>query len=385
MKPSDLTFAVCFRNWIYASARQDVQLNSGFLVALLSQPHTPAHWARYLESHPLPPMRALLPRIIIGASKEAGLTPKKRTPQQAADVIVSSCVRHLQVSDMTLNEQSLELHFLRALLIPSKTEYLALPRAMFKSIDIWVAAVDVLRRAAKEGTDEAQEAYLDALEAFSALMGPIAKEGPEFANALARGWAICGLFGVLEESVDYLVKIVGGPSTYATSSWRIPPLCQKKPDLSCIVTLTFILKILIDDVVPRIDEGSQQQLRALFPRPRLAARLAVSLPGTLEEQMVQQADFMSRMKDSGDLDPGNPIWRQAAWEMLENLTAALGVEGTVSVCSRSGCKEELSSARMVSCKKCEACFCSQQCFKRCVVELVSIYRSSRVDLCAGKQ
>ncbi|RPD61850.1 hypothetical protein L226DRAFT_553092 [Lentinus tigrinus ALCF2SS1-7] len=341
LKPSDLTFAVCFRNWIYASSRQDIQLNSGFLVALLSQPHTPPHWTRYLESHPLPPMRALLPRIILGASKAAGQTPKKRTPQQAADTIVSSCVRHLRVPEMTLNEQSLELHFLRALTIPSKTEFLALPRAMFKSADIWAAAVEVLRRAAKEGTDEAQEAYLDALEAFSALMGPISKEGPEFANALAVGWASCGLFEALDESVDYLVKIIGGP-----------------------MTLTFILKILVDDVVPRVNAETRNLLRALFPRPRLASGLTVSLPGKPQEHMDQQAEFMSRIKDTGDLDPSNPIWRQAAWEMLANLMAAIGVENALSVpCSRSSCNEPVSAARKVSCKKCEAQFCSQGCLK----------------------
>ncbi|RDX53226.1 hypothetical protein OH76DRAFT_1344118, partial [Lentinus brumalis] len=337
LRPSGLTFAVCFRNWIYATARQDVQLNSGLLVALLSEPHTPPHWSRYLESHPLPPMRALLPRIILGASKEAGSTPKKRTPQQAADVIVSSCVRHLQVPDMTLNEQSLELHFLRSLLVPSKKEYLALPRAMFKSVDIWAEAVKVLRRAAEKDTDEAQEAYLDALEVFSGLTGSIAKEGPEVADALATGWAACGLFEALDTSVGNLVKIIG-------------------------VTFTFILMILVDDVIPRTSQQTQGLLRAQFPRPHLASGLAVSHIETREDPMAQQTNFMSRIEATGDLDPGNPIWRQAALEMLGKLTEAIGADGAgTTPCSRSDCGDRMEVWRKVSCKKCEAQFCSQSC------------------------
>ena len=101
------------------------------------------------------------------------------------------------------------------------------------------------------------------------------------------------------------------------------------------MTLTFILKILIDDVVPRIDEGSQQQLRALFPRPRLAARLAVSLPGTLEEQMVQQADFMSRMKDSNSSCSGYHCILDA--ESTISTSGSL-LEGTYRV----GCSKDAS-------------------------------------------
>ncbi|KAI0681641.1 hypothetical protein C8T65DRAFT_704053, partial [Cerioporus squamosus] len=59
-------------------------------------------------------------------------------------------------------------------------------------------AVKVLRHAAGEGMDEAQEVYLDALKVFSGLMGPIAKEEPEVADTLATRWATCGLFEALD-------------------------------------------------------------------------------------------------------------------------------------------------------------------------------------------
>ena len=94
----------------------------------------------------------------------------KRSPQQAAEAIISAAARHIELPDATLDDQALQLQFLRALFIPSKTDYVALPRAMFMSAKIWVAAAKVLRRAAQDGTEEAQEVYLDAMDAFSGSM-----------------------------------------------------------------------------------------------------------------------------------------------------------------------------------------------------------------------
>ena len=212
LKPSDLTFAVCLRSWLYATTRIDSRFNAGFLLQFLNEARTPQHWRQYLRSHPLPPIRLLLTRIVLGASKEMRPKPKKRSPQQAAEAIISAAARHIELPDATLDDQALQLQFLRALFIPSKTDYVALPRAMFMSAKIWVAAAKVLRRAAQDGTEEAQEVYLDAMDAFSGSMYPLRRESPEVANSMVAHWCTCGLFKVLNDTVDFIIKIRGAPS-----------------------------------------------------------------------------------------------------------------------------------------------------------------------------
>ena len=197
---------------MHATAREDNLINVGFLLGLLDERHAPQYWKPYIDANPLPPMKQLLPRILLGASKTPGLAQRKRTPQQAAEAIVAAAVTHLTSPGASLPDYELELGFLRSLFMPAKVEYPALPRAIFKSAELWAATTAVLRRAAEAGTKEAQETYLDALEAFSRCLWTVGKEGNEFADALVAGWVTGGLFEALEDTVDFLVKIRGATS-----------------------------------------------------------------------------------------------------------------------------------------------------------------------------
>ena len=127
---------------------------------------------------------------------------------------MAAAARHIQLPDVTLDDQRLQLYFLKALFDASKTEYIALPRALFKSTEIWVAAVKVLRRAALENTEEAQGFYRTALETFSSALFPVSRESPEYADAMVAGWGESGLFPALNETVPFLVKVYGASSAY---------------------------------------------------------------------------------------------------------------------------------------------------------------------------
>lgn len=197
---------------MHATAREDNLINAGFLLGLLDERHAPRYWKSYIDANPLPPMKQLLPRILLGASKTPGPAQRKRTPQQAAEAIVTATVTHLTSPGASLPDYELELGFLRSLFVPAKVEYPALPRAVFKSPELWAATTTVLRRAAGAGTKEAEETYLDALETFSRCLWTVGKEGNEFADAMVAGWITGGLFEALEDTVDFLVKIRGATS-----------------------------------------------------------------------------------------------------------------------------------------------------------------------------
>ena len=88
---------------------------------------------------------------------------------------------------------------------------------------------------------------------------------------------------------------------------------------------------------------------------------------------MQQASFMARVDGTGNLDPGNPVWQQAAWEMLEAVTQAIGADmsgNDESWCFLSGCTTQVTAEKKVRCKTCDRVqYCSQKCLKRCVGSL----------------
>ncbi len=99
---------------MHSTAREDSLINAGFLLGLLDERHAPKYWKPYTDANPVPPMKQLLPRILLGASKTTGPAQRKRTPQQAAEAIVSATVTHLTSSGVGLPEYELELGFLRS-------------------------------------------------------------------------------------------------------------------------------------------------------------------------------------------------------------------------------------------------------------------------------
>ncbi|TBU32044.1 hypothetical protein BD311DRAFT_775595 [Dichomitus squalens] len=341
-KPSDLTFAVCFRNWMHSIAREDALINAGFLLALLDHRHIPQYWKSYTDVNPLPPMKVLLPRILLGASKTPGPAQRKRTPQQAAEAIVAATVTHLTYPNAGLQEYELELAFLRSLFVHATTEYPALPRAMFKSPDLWAATALVLRRAAEAGTQDAEGTYLDALETFSRCTFAVNKEGNEFADAMIAGWLEGGLFEAFEDTLDFFVKIRGATSVF-------------------VVIMSAILQCS-----PKLSAKTQALLRTHLPRQRLSERLAEEFGHDGKDQTKYQADYaaFTASMQSGTLpDVDNPMWGQAAWETLDSVTELFQAT-ELSPCSRSGCEKQVASGNEVKCVNCNVQYCSKQCFKR---------------------
>ncbi|KAI1788979.1 hypothetical protein LXA43DRAFT_1156227 [Ganoderma leucocontextum] len=342
LKPADITFAVCFRNWMHSTAREDSLINAGFLLGLLDERHAPQYWKPYTDANPLPPMKQLLSRILLGASKAPGTTQRKRTPQQAAEAIVSATVVHLTNTGADLPEYELELGFLRSLFIPAKTEYQALARAMFKSPELWAATTVVLHRAAEAGTKEAEEAYLDALETFSRCLWTVGKEGNEFADAMVAGWVTGGLFEALEDTIDFLVKIRGATRVL-------------------VIVMSAILQS-----APKLSAKTQGLLRKHLPRHKLSERLAEVFQLDEKNEDKYKADyatFMASMQSGAMPDVDNPMWGQAAWETLDSVTEMVQASGE-SPCSRSGCEKQVASGNEVRCVNCAVQFCSKQCFKR---------------------
>ncbi|PIL36838.1 hypothetical protein GSI_00528 [Ganoderma sinense ZZ0214-1] len=342
LKPADLTFAVCFRNWMHSTAREDSLINAGFLLGFLDQRHAPQYWKSYTDANPLPPMKQLLLRILLGASKASGPVQRKRTPQQAAEAIVAATVAHLTVPGVGLPEYELELGFLRTLFTPAKVEYPALPRAMFKSRELWAAAAVVLRKAAEAGTKEAEETYCDALETFSRCLWSVSREGNEFADAMVAGWVAGGLFEALEDSIDFLVKIRGTTRVF-------------------VIIMSTILQC-----APRLSAKTQGLLRKHLPRHKLSERLAEVFQLTEENESKYKADyatFMTSMQSGTMPDVDNPMWGQAAWETLDSVTELVQATGE-SPCSRTGCEKQVATGNEVKCVNCAVQYCSKQCFKR---------------------
>ncbi|KAM5535715.1 hypothetical protein V8D89_010702 [Ganoderma adspersum] len=235
-KPSDFTLTVCFRNWMHATTPWDMQWNSRLIRGFLDQGHVSDYWKSYLESHPLPALRHLLLRVVRGATVyvEPGPKERRRNPQQAAEAIVDAFVSHLMMDEAELHDLEDELDFFRALFIPSKTDYRALLKAIAQSTTVCPALVHVMRRAYQ---DEAEQTYGSAMQMFFNMLHPL-KQNLEFTDVVIAHWATSGLFGVLEESSEFLLSVNPGPMTFTllmgVVQQSIPRLSPKTRSFSVV-------------------------------------------------------------------------------------------------------------------------------------------------------
>ncbi len=224
LKHGDLTFTVCFRNWLHSTTTSDSQLNARLLMPALEPSVAPQHWKRYTDSHPPPATEEVHARIILGASKESGPTGRKRRPRQMAEAILAATLKHLHFPETSVDLQGLELQILDALYLQSKTTFAALPPVLYQSTELWAEVVRILRCAAGADTEEAKQTYCDVLKLFT--IG-LTERKPEYLDTLVACWVTGGLFDALEESIDLLLTIRDAgcesclhpvPATYMTST-----------------------------------------------------------------------------------------------------------------------------------------------------------------------
>ena len=204
LKHTDLTFPVCFRNWLHSTTTSDSQLNARLLMPALDPHLAPQHWKRYTNTHRCPTTAEMLAHVVLGASKESGA--RRRSPPQMAEAIVNATIKHLDFPGTNPDLQVLELKLLHALYVPSKTDFTALPPVIYQSAELWMNVVRVLRHAANAGfatgTKDDETTYLYALQFFTV---GLFEKNSKYLDALVAGWIVGGLFDALEESIDFLL------------------------------------------------------------------------------------------------------------------------------------------------------------------------------------
>ena len=196
---------------MYSTTAQDVHMNLSFILPLINAPQAvPTPWRDQLAQYPRPPIEVLFPRMLLGSGKVAGSDKKKRTPGQAADAIVSAIAAHQEC--LALKDIVYEYSLFHALFNYSKTENRAFTRALFKSEKFWAANIQVMRRALEERSMTGMTCHLGALVIFTMVLPVVAGDEREFNDALIYNWISCGLFDVLEESMDFLAGVGRAPS-----------------------------------------------------------------------------------------------------------------------------------------------------------------------------
>ena len=129
------------------------------------------------------------------------------------------------------------------------------------------------------------------------------------------------------------------------------------------VKLTMVLQV-VSFAIPKLTPRTQALLKLQFPRPLLTFKVAPEQTGSREQQMFRQASFMARVDGTGKLDPENPVWREAAHEILLDISEKALVLHS-SACVRKGCQQRVSSWSKVGCDKCKRVqYCSDGCLKR---------------------
>ncbi|PIL36836.1 hypothetical protein GSI_00526 [Ganoderma sinense ZZ0214-1] len=329
-KPADLTLPVVFRFWMHSSGLQDTRMALSLLSPIIDPSGPPENWKAHLTKKPAPPIKDLLPRLFLGASKTAG-SNKKRTPGQTADAVVSASARHLD--ELDVGDLSWEYNFFHALFTHSKEVNRVFNRAVYKSAKFWAANVSVLRRAAKHNGPNREGIYMSALNTFTAMMDVVDNDGKDFMDALVYNWLSAGIFDALEETMQTCLNAPRGPMVLAgviTALDRYQPQCSAK---------------------------TRKLFRSELPRPVLVKRLFVlsSFASVGTENTENDPAVMAR-KAAG-------IWMQRGWQTLAVLALRMADPDD---CTRRTCENKRSAEAeekgLFVCEKCSMVkYCSDEC------------------------
>lgn len=217
-KPTDMTLAVCFRSWVYATAREDTVLNNSLILSIFGSSTFVSPWRDYFAAHPAPSDSELIRRLIQGASMGVA-EHKKLTAPQAARTIVAAFAKHLTLPGLTFSEVLQEVEFLKTFWAVARKEFPAFSPAVCRSEALWAALPRVVRRAVDEPRAEGRGVVSDVLIMYGKMIQTVVNDGPEtHADALVHCWVAGGLFDMLEE---HLVRIMNLPDGCSTS-----PSCQ---------------------------------------------------------------------------------------------------------------------------------------------------------------
>ena len=165
-----------------------------------------------MKEHPLPDVGTRLQRILLGATK--GPDKKKRTPNQAAEFIVSSFARHFRTSKGLNLGRNLEL-FSR-LLAASEGQNIQIFRATYKSEALWTSLMQILKRNALNSSGPPRMTSLAMHEAMSVLhLSHTIRYKPEYqehVDILIYNWLTAGLFDALVAVLPAIMNSTTGPS-----------------------------------------------------------------------------------------------------------------------------------------------------------------------------
>ncbi len=207
-----MTLAVCFRNWIYATAREDTIINGSLMLFVFGSATIVSPWKDYFAAHPAPPDRELIRRLVQGASMGVG-DHKKLTPPQAARAIVAAFARHLTRPGLSFPDVQQEVALLRTFWAVAADEVPAFTPAVCRSEALWAALPWVVRRVANEPSTAAWGVAADVLMMYGRMMHPVVMDGVDtYADVFVHCWVAGGLFDMLEEHLVQILDFVNGPS-----------------------------------------------------------------------------------------------------------------------------------------------------------------------------
>ncbi|EIW61879.1 uncharacterized protein TRAVEDRAFT_70123 [Trametes versicolor FP-101664 SS1] len=337
LKPSDLTLAVCFRYWLYSTSEWDDIINCTLITPLLDGVG-PDHWNRYFAEHPRPDMHALLPRILLGASRGTG--KKKRTPNQSAEFIVDVFAKHFrQLGPRELLE---EIIFFNGLLNATEKEFLPFWRALYRSEPFWTAMAQNVTRYAPLGPNAPKTGHIPegltmvSLKVYFNVLHGDSRDALNYIDELLCSWFAGGLFDALESAITTIVRSIRGP-----------------------MFLSVLIQFL-DNNLHNFNPKTREKLRAELPRPRLMIMLIMlSTKGSQNVDDLLASVAADESVAVPRQDPRHPQWAVDAWRLLLRLTNTLRpFRGT---CTRRGCDEP---AYKGGCGKCKlSAYCGQECIR----------------------
>ncbi|KAI0773855.1 hypothetical protein C8Q74DRAFT_1217836 [Fomes fomentarius] len=299
-----------------------------------TQQYSCLSWKPYFKEHPLPDNRTLLARVMLGSTK--GTEKKKRTPNQAAESIVSAFARHFQ--SQKARTVMWDLDFLRGLLKASEHEYIQVFRVLYKSEVFWASLLQFMKRHAARGTNTTQMTAASVNEVMSALhIFWIIRYFPEFqehSEVLIYNWLAGGLFEVFEAVLPAIFQDDGG--------------------------IMFVCGIfmVIDQNLMKLSPKTRQKLRSELPRPRLQSALMTyaNMGSSDPTQLLALWRGKLSIKCPFELrDPRHPVWAQGAWQCLMRITFSMrpwcgtcGKRGCDSPAYEGGCEQVIWQSRWVA-------------------------------------
>ncbi|KAJ3896387.1 hypothetical protein GG344DRAFT_72220 [Lentinula edodes] len=319
--PSSHTLSLISRHWVHCTSANIARLNLSILRSIIFFKFS-QNVEEYLKEHEKPPLDSLLDKIYTGI-RAPSISRQSGELQTSAQYLLQTMSNRLALGDPSYAVEDLGFCHdvyvgLREFAASSSntSELDDFASALRNSEAYWRNAFTLMHiKNSDKSTHTEKEVSVAVLNLALKLI--LQRPVPEVAQ-LMRTWIQTGLFGVLDETMEELIRVPGATSKSGVSKARRSLLANSNLTKTFFLyagLLTFFYTTIKESCLsPSFPVDVLEALKDEFPRQRAVAAV---MRYETEQKGNQQNNTTEKNANEDDIpDAEDPIWINGLWQAM---------------------------------------------------------------------